>query len=218
MQNELLQISGSSEDEIRIQEMSDVLPPSDTYDEMTEQKKEKRMKKANDLPLKKEELPNKQPPNFIRTPSDGEGEVSSPHHMDDTESMEVPLGEAVESGNGEQATSVKAAQDHLMESNTTEPELAGVEKTAFPKTFQKEPCEDAVTDCNDLEDLNTGKAYLNDNMADTLKGGTGLPGEPLPNMCSLDSDVVTDGKEDGDENTAESKVDDEKTKSEAGTD
>ena len=122
--------------------------------------------------------------------------------MDNTENMEVPLNGTTDSGNSEQSTSVEAAKDRLVESNTIEPELTGEEKKTLSETFQKDPCEDEVLDCNNLDDLNT------------VKGNSGLhvPAKTLASDSTnlLESDVIS-GEEDGEGNVAESKVDNKKT-------
>ena len=153
----------------------------------------------------KEEPVNMLSPHGSMQEANGSTELSE-CLVDNTENIDAPPDVTAVSGNCQQATSVKAAQDHLVESNTTEPEFAGIEKTTFSKTFQKEPCKDEVPDCKNLKDLNTGK----DN--------TGVPTTTLPSMSSNlpDSNVVPDSKEDDKENVAESEVDDEKTTSKGG--
>ncbi|XP_022803266.1 uncharacterized protein LOC111340652 isoform X2 [Stylophora pistillata] len=101
----------------------------------------------------------------------------------------------------EQTTSDKAAKDEFMESHITEPGVTGVDKKSTFKKSPKEPCEDEILYCNDPEEFCSGKA-----------SNTGLPDGKLPSMSSnnLDSDVVTDGNQNGEESVAESKANGEK--------
>ena len=125
------------------------------------------------------------------------------HSLKKEEDMDFSHDGSINLHNNEQTTSDEAARDKLMESHLTEPGVTGVDKKSTFKKSPKEPCEDEILYCNDPEEFCSGKA-----------SNTGLPDEKLPSMSSnnLDSDVVTDGTENGEESAAESNADGEKCK------
>ncbi|XP_022801957.1 uncharacterized protein LOC111339545 [Stylophora pistillata] len=124
------------------------------------------------------------------------------HSLKKEEDMDFSHDGSINLHNNEQTTSDEAARDKLMESHLTEPGVTGVDKKSTLKKSPKEPCEDEILYCNDPEEFCSGKA-----------SNTGLPDEKLPSMSSnnLDSDVVTDGTENGEESAAESNADGEKS-------
>lgn len=216
VKKKLLLTSAENEDEIQVQELYDVLSVSDTPADVVELEKEKKIKKADDLPSKEEEPP-KQPPHVIGMQTGGEAQVKPSPQMDKDENMELPLENDVELNSSEDAM---AAEDHLLEPMTTEHELASEEKTTVSKTDQKEPSEDTVTDCNELEGLNAGKTPVTHNTAEATTGATGLPATTQPSFSchmELDDDVVTDGNEDDKKDVASKKDGEEKSTSKGGT-
>ncbi len=208
---------GSLENEDELEEIADLLAVSAMPSAVTELGKKKKSKKADHIPLKKEEQPmQSQQPMEMRAGGDDEATVKPSPQMDNAESMEIPLEEAAESNSGEGAM---AAENHLLESKTTKDELVSVENTT-PKKDQKEPCEDTVPDCN--EDKETGITQVKHNMAEATTVATGMPFTTLPSHSShhkLNDDVVvTDGKEDDKEKEADSKKDEEKVTGKEGND
>ncbi|KAJ7390214.1 hypothetical protein OS493_026724 [Desmophyllum pertusum] len=161
----------------------------------------------------KEEEPPKQLPHVIGMQTGGEAEVKPSPQMDKDENMELPLENDVELNSSEDAM---AAEDHLLEPTTTEHELASEEKTTVSKTDQKEPSEDTVTDCNELEGLNAGKTPVTHNTAEATTWATGVPATTQPSISchmELDDDVVTDGNEDDKKDVASKKDGEEKSTS-----
>ena len=201
MQEKLKLASLENEDEVQLEEISDVLGISDKPTAVTDLRKEnKEMKKGNDLPLKT------QHPVEMRTGGDEEEEVKATPHLDNAESMKIPL-EGTAQSNSTDGTA--EADDHQLESKTTEQVLASVDKTTHSAANEKEPFEDTVTDCNELEDLNTAKDQIKHGMTEVTMGATSSP--------QLGDDVVTDGKENDKGITADSKKSEIKTPSDKGT-
>lgn len=208
MQEKLKLASIENEDKVQLEEITDALGISDMSTAVTDLRKEnKEIKKGSDLPLKKDEQPmQSQHPVETRDGGDHEEEVKPSPHMDNAKSMEIPLEDTANSNSSEGAA---VAEDHQLESKTTEHVPASVEKTTLSTTDEKEPVEDTVPDCNELEDLNTGKAKIKHNMEETTTGATSLP--------QLGDDVVTDGEENDKGIMADSKKGEVKTTSEEGT-
>lgn len=201
-----------NEDKVQLDKIADTLGMeiSDMLTAVTDLTKEnKETKKENDLPLKKEEWPmQSQHLVEMRTGGDEEEEVKPTPHMDNAESMEVhvPHEDTAQSNSTDGA---EEAEDHQLEPKTTKHVLACGEKMTLSTTNGKEPVEDTVSDCNELMDLNTGKAKLEHSMMEAATGATSSP--------QLGDDVVTDGEEHGKGIMADSKKDEIKTTSDKGT-
>ena len=199
-----------NEDKVQLDKIADTLEISDMLTAVTDLSKEnKETKKENDLPLKKEEWPmQSQHPVEMRTGGDEEEEVKPTLHVDNAESMEVhvPLEDNAQSNSTDRA---EEAEDHQLEPKTTKHALASGEKITLSTTNEKEPVEDTVSDCNELMDLNTGKAKIKHSMVEAATGATSSP--------QLGDDVVTDGEEHGKGIMADSKKDEIKTTSDKGT-
>lgn len=207
MQEKLKLASLENEDEVQLEEISDTLGVSDMPTELTDLRKEnKEVKKGNDLPLKKEELPiQSQHPIEMQTGGgDEEEEVKSTPHMDNAESMEIPPEDTAEPNSSESAME---AEDHQLEFKSTEHALASVE--TLSTTNEKEPVEDTVPDGNELEDLNTAKGQMKHSMTEATTGATNPP--------QLGDDAVTDGEENDKGIMADSKKGEIKPTSSEGT-
>ena len=204
VQNKLQLTSLENEGTVQLEEISDILGISDMSTALTDLRKEnKEVKKGNGLPLKKDEwsVQSKRPDEMRTGGGDEQGEVKPSLHMDNAESMEIPIEDTVQSNSSENAME---AEDHQLESKTTEQALSSVEKITLSTENEKEPIEDTVPDCDELEDLNSAKDQIKYSMTDTSS--------PQP----VD-DVVTDGKENDKGITADSKKDEIKATSNKGT-
>lgn len=183
VQEKLKLTSLENEDKVQLEEISDIFGISDSA--VTELRKEnKEMKKGNDLPLRKEEWPiqSQHPVEMRNGDGDEEEEVKPTSHMDNAESMEIPVEDTAQPNSSESAVE---AEDHQLESKTTEHALASVE--TLSTTNEKEPVEDTVPDCNELEDLNKAKDQIKHSMTEATTGATSSP--------QLGDDAVTDGEE-----------------------
>lgn len=121
------------------------------------------------------------------------------------EGMEVSHDGSMDLHSNEQLTSDEAARDEITESNTTKEEVSDVEMKSTFKQSPKGPCDNKILYHNGTEESDSGKAPINN---------SGLPDGKVPtssmSSSNLDSDVVTDGNENGEESAAESKADGEK--------
>lgn len=121
------------------------------------------------------------------------------------EGMEVSHDGSMDLHSNEQLTSDEAARDEITESNTTKEEVSDVEMKSTFKQSPKGPCDNKILYHNGPEESDSGKAPINN---------SGLPDGKVPtssmSSSNLDSDVVTDGNENGEESAAESKADGEK--------
>ncbi|XP_027040919.1 uncharacterized protein LOC113669121 isoform X2 [Pocillopora damicornis] len=121
------------------------------------------------------------------------------------EGMEVSHDGSIDLHSNEQLTSDEAARDEITESNTTKEEVSDVEMKSTFKQSPKGPCDDKILYHNGPEESDSGKAPINN---------SGLPDGKVPtssmSSSNLDSDVVTDSNENGEESAAESKTDGEK--------
>ena len=122
--------------------------------------------------------------------------------------MEVSHDGSIDLHSNEQLTSDEAARDEITESNTTKEEVIDVEMKSAFKQSPKGPCDDKILYHNGPVESDSGKAPINN---------SGLPDGKVPtssmSSSNLDSDVVTDSNENGEESAAESKADEEKCKS-----
>ena len=207
MQEKLKLTSLENEDKVQLEKISDILGISDVSTTLTDLRKEnKEMKKGNDLPLKKEEW-SKQSQHAVEMRTGGgdeDEEVKPTPHMDNAESMEIPLEDTAQPNSSESAME---AEDHQLESKTTEYALASVE--TLSTTNEKKPVEDIVPDCNELEDLNTAKGQIKHSMTEATTGATSSP--------QLGDDAVTDGEENDKGIMADSKKGEVKPTSGEGT-
>ena len=209
VQKKLLLTSLENEGTVQLEEISDVIGISDMSTTLTDLRKEnKEVKKGNDVPLKKDEwsVQSKIPFEMRTGGGDEQEEVKPTLHMDNAESMEIPIEDTVQCNSSESAME---AEDHQLESKTTEQVLASVEKITLSTQNEKEPVEDTVPDCDELEDLNTAKDQNKYTMTEATTGTTSSP--------PLGDDVVTDGKENDKGITADSKKDEIKTTSNGGS-
>lgn len=183
MQKKLQLTSLENEDKVQLEEISDILG-------ITELRKEnKEVKKEDDLVLKKDEWSMQSNSVEMRTGGgDEQEEVKPTLHMDNAESMEIPIEDTVQCNSSESAS---------------------VEKITLSTQNEKEPVEDTVPDCDELEDLNTAKDQNKYTMTEATTGTTSSP--------PLGDDVVTDGKENDKGITADSKKDEIKTTSNGGS-
>ena len=209
VQKKLQLTSLENEGTVQLEEISDIIGINDMSTALTDLRKEnKEVKKGNDLPLKKDEwsVQSKLPFEMRNGGGDEQEEVKPTLHMDNAENMEIPIGDTVQSNSSESAME---AQDHQLESKTTEQALASVEKITFSTQNEKEPVEDTVPDCDELEDLNTAKDQVKHSMTEATTDATSSPQQG--------DDVVTDGKENDKGITADSKKDEIKTTSNGGS-
>ena len=203
VQNKLQLARLENEDKVHVQleEISDILGITDL------RKENKEVKKGNDLALKKDEWSMQSKPVEMRTGGGDELEEVKPAlHMDNAESMEIAIEDTVLSNSSESAME---AEDHQLESKTTEQALASGEKITLSTQNEKEPVEDTVPDCDELEDLNTAKDQNKYTMTEATTGATSSP--------QLGDDVVPDGNENDKGITADSKKDEIKTTSNGGS-
>ena len=206
MQEKLKLTCLENEDKVQLEEISDTLGISDKLTAVTDFRN-KEMKKGNDGPLKKDKWPmHSQHPVEMRAGVDEEEELKPTSHMDNAGSMEVTLENTAQSNSSE---STVEALDHQLESKTTEHVLASVEKMALSTANEKEPVEDIVPDCNELEDSNSGKAQIKHSMPEAATGVASSP--------QLGDDFVTDGEENDKGIMADSKKVAIKTTSDEGT-
>ena len=183
MQKKLQLTSLENEDKVQLEEISDILG-------ITELRKEnKEVKKGDDLVLKKDEWSMQSNSVEMRTGGgDEQEEVKPTLHMDNAESMEIPIEDTVQCNSSESAS---------------------LEKITLSTQNEKEPVEDTVPDCDELEDLNTAKDQNKYTMTEATTGATSSP--------QLGDDVVPDGNENDKGITADSKKDEIKTTSNGGS-
>ena len=135
-----------NEDKVQLEEISDMLGISGMSTAMTDLRKEnKEVKKGDGLPLKKDKwsVQTKLPVEMRAGGGDEEEKVKPTPDLDNAESMEMPLEDIAQSNSSESAMK---AEDHQLESKTTEQELVSVEKITLSTPNEKEPEDDVVTD------------------------------------------------------------------------
>lgn len=195
MQEKLKLASLENGDKAQLEEISDMLGISYMSTAMTDLRKEnKEVKKGDDLPLKKDKwsMQSKLPVEMRAGGGDEEEKVKPAPQMGNAESMEIPLEDTAPSNSNESAME---AEDHELESKTTEQALASVEKITLSTPNEKKPVKDTVLD--ELEDLNTTKDQVKHGMTEATIGAASSP--------QLGDEVVTDGKENDKDITADSK-------------
>lgn len=207
MQEKLKLASLENGDKAQLEEISDMLGISYMSTAMTDLRKEnKEVKKGDDLPLKKDKwsMQSKLPVEMRAGGGDEEEKVKPTPQMGNAESTEIPLEDTAPSNSDESAME---AEDHELESKTTEQALASVEKITLSTPNEKEPVEDTVLD--ELEDLNATKDQVKHSMTEATTGAASSP--------QLGDEVVTDGKENDKDITADSKKDEIKSTSNEGS-
>ena len=135
-----------NEGKVQLEEISDMLGISDMPTAMTDLRKEnKEVKKGDDLPLKKDKwsVQTKLPVEMRAGGGDEEEKVKPTPDLDNAESMEMPLEDIAQLNSSESAME---AEDHQLESKTTEQELVSVEKITLSTPNEKELEDDVVTD------------------------------------------------------------------------